>query len=53
MRMMPKIIWNKPQNSPANAMASITAEKLPCDDAQAALTSEAVMTVIGPVGPLI
>ena len=53
MRMMPKSIWNKPQNSPASAIAIITAEKLPCDDAHDALTSEAVMTVIGPVGPLI
>ena len=36
---------------PASDMERRTAEMLPCELAHAPLTMEAVMTVIGPVGP--
>ncbi len=51
--MMPKSIWNKPQNMPDSDMVMSTVDRLPPEEAHAPLTSPAVMTVIGPVGPLI
>jgi hypothetical protein len=51
MRISPKRIWNNPQNIPAIAIDMSTVEKLPLLAVHAALMSDAVMTVIGPVGP--
>ena len=50
--MMPKRIWKMPQKSPASDMLMSTA-LMECCAAQTPLSSEAVMTVMGPVGPLI
>ena len=51
MRINPKRIWNNPQNIPAIAIDMSTVEKLPLLAVHAALIRDAVMTVIGPVGP--
>ena len=51
--MRPNRIWNRPQNTAARAMLTSTADMLPPLEAKAPLTNVAVMTVMGPVGPLI
>ena len=51
--MIPNNIWNKPQKIPAKDMAMMTDGIEPPELAQAPLIKLAVMTVIGPVGPLI
>ena len=51
--IIPKRIWNKPQKSPAIDIESKTVEILPEDIDHAPEINEAVITVIGPVGPLI
>ena len=51
--MTPNRIWNRPQNKPAIDIAISTSLNEPCDEAQTPEMSDAVMTVIGPVGPLI
>ena len=51
--MMPKRIWNRPQKTAARAMVTSTVERFPELDAKAPEISVALMTVMGPVGPLI
>ena len=51
--MTPKSIWKSPQKMPDSDIVMSTVDRLPPEAAHAPLTRPAVMTVMGPVGPLI